>query len=261
MVNVREDVIVYAHVIQVGDALGFAANGTGFHLVLVAEDDDKSRSVLRILALDETADGRGGVADLVGIVHVHIEAFGGLPCNPFLHRLLKYAVGDDEHLHRGLPQVGVLVIHIVAPVEHLLVNGGKIGAEGAGELVVGSGLVVVIVVDFQLDVVINHDATFGRIVSHRIHGQRADLDATHCAENLEIHKVTGAIVLAGVGLFVIGELDVLGLLVLPDRRLLRHESVDVEIAQLIFRCRVADDFRGDVLGTVWNGYQLVHNGK
>ena len=230
MVNVREIVVVNAHVIQVGDALGFAADGTGFHLVLVAEDDDKSRSVLRILALDETADGRGGVADLVGIVHVHVETFGGFPGYPFLHRLLKHAVGDNEHLHGSLPQVGVLVVHVVTPVEHLLVNGGKIGAEGAGELVVGCGLVVFVVVDFQLDVVINHDAAFGRIVSHRVHGQRADLDASHRTKNLEIHKVTGTIVLACVGLFVIGKLDVLGLLVLPDRWLLRHEPVDVEIA-------------------------------
>ena len=152
-------------------AVGLATRTAGGYLVLVTEDDDEGRSVFGIFALDEAADSRGGSANLVGVVHVHIEALHGLPCDPILHAFFEHTVSDDEHLHRSLPKVRMLVVHIVAPIEHGLVNSGEIGAECAGKFVVGSGFVVVVVAHFNLYVVEYTNAVSGRVVLHRVDGQ------------------------------------------------------------------------------------------
>ena len=216
MVNIREIIVVNTHVLQVGDAVGLATRTAGGHLVLVTEDDDEGRSIFGIFALDEAADSRGGSANLVGVVHIQIEALHSLPCNPILHALFEHTVGDDEHLHRSLPKVRMLLVHIVTPVEHGLVNSGEIGAERTGKFVVGSGFVVVVVTHFNLDVVEYTYAVSGGVVLHRIDGQRTDLDAAHGA--FDLHSGDGTFVerLGSVCFLVVNELYVLGLLVLAN---------------------------------------------
>ena len=68
--------------------------------------------VLGVFVLDETLDGCSGGTDIVGIVHIDIDTFGGLPCHPILDAILKHTIGNDKHLHGSCPEVRMLLIYI-----------------------------------------------------------------------------------------------------------------------------------------------------
>ena len=226
-------------------------------MVLVAHNHQEGGRLFAILILDESADGRGTGANHIGVVHVHVEAFHGLPSQPILNALFEHAVGNDQHVNGILPKVGVLIIDVVTPVEHLAVDIGEIGAEGSGKLIVGSRLVVLAVADINFDVVVNADAVAGSVILHGVDRQGADLDATH--RTLDFHLGDGALdeTFGVVGLLVVCERKVTRFLVLAEWHLLRINLLDAEVGEGINLSGVALHFDGDIVDAVRDGNQLV----
>ena len=155
----------------------------------------------------------------------------------------------------------MFVIHIVAPVEHLVVNTSKIRAEGSGELVVGGRLVVLAVAHFNLNVVVDTDAIGGSVILYRVDRQSADLDATHCALDFSLGDGTFNKAFGIVGLLIVGKRHFLWLLVLAEGHLLRIKRLDTKIGERINRGAVILHFDGDVTDTVGNSDKFVNDGQ
>ena len=185
--------------------------------------------------MDEGADGVGVGTDLVSVVHINIETFFSLPINPFLNGRFEGTVGDDQHLDRVLPEVRMIAVDVakLSFVEHRFVDARPIRVESTGKLFVSGVLVILAEVHFHLDVIVNTDEVVDGIILHGIDGQSTNLDATHGALNIEhgnrtLHKTSG-----GVCLGVIVKRNVLRVLVLEKRSLLRIEAVNAVVGKVV----------------------------
>ena len=257
VVHVGILVAVDARILEVGDAVGLATRGTGGHLVLVAHDHQEGGSLFVVLFLDEGTDGSGAGTDFIGVVDVQVEALRGLPSIPRLQAFLEHTVGDDQHVNGVLPEVGVFVIDVVAPVEHLVIDVGEIGAEGTSKLVVGNRFVILAVAHFDFDVVMNEDAVGGSVVLHGVDRQGTDLDATHRALDLHLGDGTVDEAFGGVCFLAVGKRHILRLLVLADHGLHRSDFVDAVVSKTIGACAVALYLDGEVFCTVRDSNKLV----
>ena len=237
--------------------MGLATRGAGGHLVLVAHDHQEGGRLFVVLLLDEGTDGSGAGADFIGVVDVQEETLRGLPSIPRLQAFLEHTVGDDQHVDWVLPEVGVLVIHVVAPVEHLTVDIGEVRAEGTGELVVGCGLVVLAIAHFDFDVVVDANAVGGGVILHGVDRQGADLDATHRAFDLHLSDGTLDEAFGIVGLLVVCKRNVAGFLVLAEWHLLRIDRLDAKVGEGVHLGGVVLHLNGDIADAVRDGDQFV----
>ena len=151
----------------------------------------------------------------------------------------------------------MLVVHIVTPVEHLVVDIGEIRAEGSSELVVRSRFVILAVTNFNFDVVVYADAVGSRIVLHWVNRQGADLDATQSA--LDLNLCDGALdkTFGIVCLFVVCKRKIARFLVLAERHLLRIELLDAKVRERVHLGGVVLHLNGDIADAIRNGDQFV----
>ena len=223
MVHIHEFITIHTRIIKVGNATGLAGgSNAGSHLVLVTHNDEEGGSVLCIFVLDEGFDGISARTDFIGIVHIHIDTFHGLPSHPILDAILEHPVGDDQHFHRSLPKVGMIIVKIInsSPVEQLLVKHIKIGAVSTHKLVFGGTDISAVKADSDLNVVEHTQGVVDGVVAHRLDAQLANPNATHGA----VHADTGdrlrlEATARLVGGFVIYEVSIF---VFEDVRLTRH---------------------------------------
>ena len=134
----------------------------------------------------------------------------------------------------------VIHIHDLAVVKHLLVDDVEIRAVGVQQHALGFSAVGIHKIDFHFDVVEHAQGVGAGIVTHRIDDQRADANAAHGALHLNRGFGHGGEAAGLVGCGVVDKLDLVQILVLADRGLMRDEGADAVVGKTVICCRVTD---------------------
>ena len=254
-------VVVDAGVVKVGNETCLGSNARIHHLGLVAHNHQESGCILSVLGSDETLDFLSGSTNHIGIVHIHVDAFQGLPGHPILDAVLEHAVGDDQHLHGGGPEVGVVIIDIPEEltVEQQVVNPLEIRAVGLHHQVFRGSGIGTFETDFHLDVVEDTNDVVDRVVADGLDGKLSHLNATHNALYSDASHGLRAESSGLIGGFIVGERNVFGVLVFKNFRLARRQGVNAIFLKPVIRSGIT---RHPDAGrcTQRNGNQLVHHG-
>ena len=177
-----------------------------------------------IFVLDEALNSICACTDIVGIIHIHINSFQSLPSHPVLNAAFEHAVGNDQHLHRSLPKVGMLVIYIPdgTAIEQLLVKDIEIGAIGLHQYILCGTDIGTIEADSDFNVVEHTQGVVDGVVAHWLDAQLTYLNTTH--STIHAHAGSGfrTETTGLISGFVIHERHILGILVFENVRLARH---------------------------------------
>ena len=144
-------------------------------------------------------------------------------------------------------------------IEQLLVDDFKIRAIGADELVLSSLCVGTVEEDFHFDVVEHTQRIIDRVVADGVDAHLANANATHVAVNIDVGSGSGGETTGLVCGSVVNEWHILGIEVLTQRRLARHQGVDAIVFEAVISNAEARDFDART-GTDRNGNQFIDDG-
>ena len=253
-----------AGVVQVGDLTSGAASCCGRNDILVAHKDDEGRSIGVVAIADEGLDGRSRCASGGSIVNGSIDTFLLLPSHPVLECGVAGVsrIGDDDHLHGCSVEVGMVGIDIQdgSAIEHLGVNDVEIGAIGAEKLVFSGLGVGTIEEDFHFDVVEDTQRIVDGVVADGVDAHLADTNATHGTINIDVSARGGGEATSLVCSSIVDEWHILGIEVLTQRRLARHQGVDAIVFETVVGNAEARHFDART-GTDRNGNQFIDDGN
>ena len=195
---------------------------------------------MSILVLNETLDGGSSGTDIVSIVHIYIDTFCGLPCDPILDALFEHTIGNDQHPYGRLPKVGMVFIHISdsTTIEQLVIKANEIRAVGLHQHVFGCTGICTVEADFHLNVVEHADFVVDRVVANRLDAHSSYLDATHNAVDAHSNHWFRTEATGLICSFVIDERHIFGSLVFSEVRLTRHQFVNAVFFKIVIRSRI-----------------------
>ena len=151
--------------------------------------------------------------------------------------------------------VGINIQH-GATVEHLSVNDVEIGTIGAEKLVFSGLRVGTVEEDLHFNVVEHTQRIIDRVVADGVDAHLANANATHVAVNIDIGSGSGGETTGLVCCSVVDEWHILGIEVLTQRRLTRHQGVDAVVFKAVVGNAEARHFDART-GTDRNGNQFI----
>ena len=258
--HVGELVSVHTGVLQVGNKARLGSNTRIHHLGRVTHNHQEGRRILLVFFLNEVLDFLSGGTNNVGIIHIHIDTFQGLPCHPILNAALEHAVGNDQHLHGSGPQVGMVFVNPSdgTAVEQQVVNAHEIRAVSLHQQIFRGFGISTVETDFHFDVVEHTNPVVDRVVADRLNAHLSHPDTTHDAFHFDASHRFQTESRSLISSFVIDKRYVFRMLVLPGFRLTGRQGMNAVILKIVVRCGIMRHTNGR-RGAKRNGNQLVHH--
>ena len=207
------------------------------NISFVAHNDYESRSIAVVAVADKRLDARSTRACVIGGINGGVDALLFLPCDPVLECGVVGVCwgGDDNHLDGCGVKVGVIGVDIQhgTTIEQLLVDDVEIGAIGSDKLVFGSLGITAVKMDFHLDVVEDTHRVVDGVVADGLDAHLTDLNATHDAIHVDGSARRRGEATGLVGGGVVDKRHFVRILVLAQRRLAWHQSMDAIVFEAV----------------------------